>query len=159
MMYNVRNPGESFVGVGDTWMDRTDIIGKLHILSEEMNGDGFVYDNFPIRSYPQTELFTVISTRIGEDTVLHKGDVPEGQVTVTNNSGYDYSEEVEFEIVLSCESQKENNKMTFHGVKADETKTITYRYIVTAADTEAGKIECRADLKYAGTICFFRSHI
>ena len=47
----VVNPGESYVGTGDAWIDWTEIIDELGKLNEKLNNNGFVYDNFPIRSY------------------------------------------------------------------------------------------------------------
>jgi len=47
----VVNPGESFVGSGNEWTDWTEIILRLEAMNGELNGNGFVYDSFPIRSY------------------------------------------------------------------------------------------------------------
>ena len=42
----VVNPGS-----GNEWTDWTEIILRLEAMNGELNGNGFVYDNFPIRSY------------------------------------------------------------------------------------------------------------
>ncbi|MBR5091790.1 MAG: hypothetical protein IK093_20405, partial [Ruminiclostridium sp.] len=147
----VVNPGESFVGTDDAWTDWTEIIGKVGALNAEMNDNGFVYDNLPIRSYPQTEIITIENWSTREGKGLSEGDIIEGTVTVTNNIGIDYPESDEFEIVLSLGNIGDNNNgAKFNGLKAGETKTINYRYTVTAADVKAGKIESSVYLKLDG---------
>ena len=104
-----------------------------------------------IRSYPQTEIITIENWSTSEGKVLNEGDIIEGTVTVTNNIGIDYPESDEFEIVLSLGNIGENNNgAKFNGLKADETKTIKYRYTVTATDVKAGKIESSVYLKLDG---------
>ena len=51
----VVNPGESFVGSGDEWTDWKEIIRRLETMNTELNNNGFDYDNFPIRTYTQSE--------------------------------------------------------------------------------------------------------
>ena len=54
----VVNHGESFVGTdltdNEAWTDWADIVEKLKSDNKDINNDGFDYDNFPIKSYPQT---------------------------------------------------------------------------------------------------------
>lgn len=147
----VVNPGESFVGTGDAWTDWTEIIGKVGEMNAEMNDNGFVYDNLSIRSYPQPEIITIENWSMSEGRILNEGDILEGTVTVTNNIGIDYPASDEFEIVLSLGNiGGNNNGAKFNGLKAGETKTINYRYTVTAADVKAGKIESSVYLKLGG---------
>lgn len=149
----VVNPGESFVGIGDKWTDWAKIIGKVHKLNKKLNNDGFCYDNFAIRSYPQTELFTVVnkSEAALNNEILHEGDVLSGTVYVINNTGYDYPDETEFEVVLSINGSDVNlDAAKFIGLKRGETKTVNYSHKVTDADVKAGKIECTASLKIDG---------
>lgn len=83
--------------------------------------------------------------------MLNEGNILEGTVTVTNNIGIDYPASDEFEIVLSLGNiGGNNNGAKFNGMKAGETKTINYRYIVIAADVKAGKIESSVYLTLDG---------
>ena len=53
----VVNHGESFVGTdltdNEAWTDWADIVERLKSDNKDFNNDGFDYDNFPIKSYPQ----------------------------------------------------------------------------------------------------------
>ncbi|MBQ3842475.1 MAG: hypothetical protein II820_07270 [Ruminiclostridium sp.] len=147
----VVNPGESFVGSGDTWTDWTEIIGRLEVINEDLNNNGYDYDNFPIRSYTVKEPVTVINSPVSGNEVLQEGDVIKGKITVTNTSGKDFAKDVGFEITLSLGDIGKNNEgAKFCGLKADETKTINYSYTVTADDIKTGKIDVTADLKWDG---------
>ncbi|MBP3857223.1 MAG: hypothetical protein IK990_16595 [Ruminiclostridium sp.] len=76
----------------NAWTDWSDIVTELRAMNVELNDDGFEYDNLPIRSYPQTEAYTIFNLNSQPEKETYKaGDKLTGIVMVQNNSGYDLS--------------------------------------------------------------------
>ena len=149
------NKGESFIGVstgnGYAWADWADVTKELKKLNDKDGIDYFTYDNFPIRSYPETELFTAGNFIQDEQSSYAAGDVIKGILVLTNNSDIDFAADNEIELVLNLGEIGENNsRAKFSGLKAGETRTVEYNYTVTDADVKAGKVESFITVKVNG---------
>ena len=157
IMYSkgIVNKGESFIGVstgkGYAWSDWADVTKKLKNLNAKDGIDVFTYDNFPIRSYPETELFTAGNFIQDEQSSYAAGNVIKGILVLTNNSDIDFAADNEIELVLNLGEIGENNsRAKFSGLKAGETRTVEYNYTVTDADVKAGKVESFITVKVNG---------
>ena len=154
----VVNKGESFVGSGSDWTDWADVISELKVLNKDLNNDGFEYDNFAVRSYPETEYISVSNTPTSEQESYKAGDVLKGVIKVKYNS--DSAVLVEemggnFEVELTINGKQfmigENNKnAVFNKLAKGETLEIPYEYTVTEEDTKLCDIESTARLKFMG---------
>jgi putative cell wall-binding protein/C1A family cysteine protease len=154
----VVNKGESFVGSGSEWTDWADVISELKKLNKDLNNDGFEYDNFAVRSYPETEYLSVVNKPVSEQQTYKAGDVLKGVIKVKYNS--DSAVLVEemggnFEVELTINGKQfmigENNKnAVFNKLAKGETLEIPYEYTVTEEDTKLCDIESTARLKFMG---------
>ena len=118
-----------------------------------MNDSGFDYDNFAIRSYPESEIVTVLNFPEDESRVYHAGEELKGWLYIENN--WDRDLENKFEIELEVGGKplligENNSGAVFDGLKVDESHLIPYTYIVTEEDAAAGKIVSEAKLKIDG---------
>ncbi len=152
----VVNKGESFVGSGSEWSDWADVIAELRVLNKDLNNDGFEYDNFAVRSYPETEYLSVENKPVDEQETYKAGDVLKGVVKVSYNT--DNATPVEefggnFEIELTINGKQlmigENNaNAVFNKLAKGETLEIPYEYTVTEDDVKLGSVESTARLKF-----------
>ncbi len=150
------NKGESFVGSGNDWSDWADVITELKTLNKDMNNDGFDYDNFAVRSYPETEFLSVKNKPVDVQETYKAGDVLKGVVKVSYNA--ENSPLVEdfggnFEIELTINGKQlmigENNaNAVFNKLAKGETLEIPYEYTVTEDDVKLGSVESTARLKF-----------
>lgn len=151
----VVNKGESYLGVGNgsntEWADWADVTVKLKEMNVEEGTDYFTYDNFSIRSYPETENFTATNIVRDEKDFYSEGDVLKGLIAVGNNTDEDFDDDMEIELVLSlCELGPDNANAKFRGLKAGEIRTVEYEYVVTEADVKAGKIDSTVTVRVNG---------
>ena len=154
----VVNKGESFVGSGSEWTDWADVISELKKLNKDLNNDGFEYDNFAVRSYPETEYLSVVNKPVSEQETYKAGDVLKGVIKVKYNS--DSAVLVEemggnFEVELTINGKQfmigENNKnAVFNKLAKGETLEIPYEYTVTEEAAKLCSIESTARLKFMG---------
>ena len=154
----VVNKGESFVGSGSEWTDWADVISELKKLNKDLNNDGFEYDNFAVRSYPETEYLSVVNKPVSEQETYKAGDVLKGVIKVGYNSERAVLVEDmggNFEVELKINGKQlmigENNKnAVFNKLAIGETLEIPYEYTVTEEDTKLCDIESTARLKFMG---------
>ena len=152
----VVNPGESFVGTSLTdsgsWTDWSDIIAKLRKLNKKMNNDNVEYDNFPIRSYPQTELFTILHfSDVDEGSTLTPGEKIRGTVYIENNSGTDFFKEDNLELNVTIGQSKTNYPIgKIKDLKAGEIKEFNYTYTVKEKDAAAGEVVSTVKVTWDG---------
>lgn len=151
----VVNPGESFVGTSldssKDWTDWTKVIAKLRKMNKKMNNDGIEYDNFPIRSYPQTEVFTVVNLDGNFRDKYAVGETFEGTIIVTNNSDIDFNDDTEIELVLTIgPEEKEMSVGKIGAFKSKEEKEFTYHYTITEKDAAKGELTSTVKLLFNG---------
>ena len=151
----VINSGESFVGCGSAdnmqWADMADVTTRLKALNEADGTDYFTYDNFPIRSYPETELFSAANVLTEPKDTYAAGNVIKGKLAITNNTEYDFNEAAEIELVLTIgASGKETSTAKVKGLKAGQTLTFDYDYTVTQPDITAGNVVSTLKIKVNG---------
>ncbi len=90
MLYSkgVVNKGESFIGVGSAdgtqWADWADVTADLKSLNAAQGMDLFTYDNFPIRSYPETEPITATNIVTEERESYTVGEEVKGLTVIGN---------------------------------------------------------------------------
>ena len=151
----VVNPGESYVGTSldssDDWTDWSDVIAKLKTENKQLNNDGIEYDNFPIRSYPQTEVFTILNYNNSLKDTYAVGDTIEGKVSVTNNSDIDFDDNTEIKLIVTI--GQEGKKIvvgTIGAFKSKETKEFTYQYTITENDAAKGEVTSTVKLLLNG---------
>lgn len=154
----VVNKGESFVGSGSEWTDWTDVIAELKVLNKDLNNDGFEYDNFAVRSYPETEFLSVSNTPAAVQESYKAGDVLKGVIELTQNSASsgsisDLGINIELELTINGKQLMlgENNK---DGIISDlrekgQSVKVPYEYTVTEEDVAKGCIESSVRLKLA----------
>ena len=151
----VVNEGESFVGFGSEngtqWADWADVTAQLKSLNAAENMDCFTYDNFPIRSYPETELLTATNVQVDAKDKYAAGEEIKGKLVIGNNTDFDFNEEAAIELVLNIgASGKETTIATVKGLKAHENRTFDYTYTVTQPDVIAGKVVSTLKLRING---------
>ena len=150
------NPGESFVGTDlsdpGAWTDWSEIVTELRERSLELSEHGMAYDNFPIRSYPQTEPFTIIHLDTdSEKEIYHAGDILKGIVMVENNSGLDFTGFDDFDINVTVGTGEETIKIAdISSLKPGKEEYYTYEYTVTEEDVAAGEFTSRVNVKFNG---------
>ena len=154
----VVNKGESYVGSGDNWSDWADVIDDLREINKDMNNDGYDYDNFAIRSYPETEYFAITNKPVNEQESYKAGDILEGIMEIAYNTD-DWStiDEIgmDIELELSIGGKlfpvgEDNNDAKFTSLAHGETISVPYKYTVTEEDVAAGSIESSVRLKTIG---------
>ena len=149
------NPGESFVGTSlddpGAWTDWSEVVSEVRIRSFEWLPHGLSYDNFPIRSYPQTEPLTIFNlTREPEKESYKAGDKLKGVILVENNSSIDY-DYIDLQLAVSIGDNVKNYQISeLKGLKSEETKTFTYTYTVTEKDVAAGSLTSTATVLFNG---------
>ena len=140
----VVNAGESFIGVGGAdgmqWKDWADVTGTLKSLNVAENIDFFTYDNFPIRSYPETELITAGNQVTDAKDSYLAGEKVEGLLIITNNTETDFADDTNFELKAAVGKENKEFSFAFTGLKAGETRTFPYTYTVTKADAKVHKV-------------------
>ena len=146
------------MGSGSEWTDWADVISELKKLNKDLNNDGFEYDNFAVRSYPETEYLSVVNKPVSEQETYKAGDVLKGVIKVKYNS--DSAVLVEemggnFEVELTINGKQfmigENNKnAVFNKLAKGETLEIPYEYTVTEEAAKLCSIESTARLKFMG---------
>jgi hypothetical protein len=152
----VVNPGESYVGTSLTdinaWTDWSDIITRLRAMNADLNDDNFEYDNLPIRSYPQTETFSILNlNREPEDVTYKAGDELKGCVVVENNSGLDLYGIGSIEISVSIgDSVKNYSLADISNLKPGKQEIINYVYTVTEKDVAAGSLTSTVAVLFNG---------
>ena len=147
----VVNKGESFISAGGTeWADWADVTSELKSMNAEENMDFFTYDNFPIRSYPETEMFTATNVVTDPQETYRAGDTVKGLLVIGNNTDEDFDDETEFELNVTIGADNTGISRTAAGLKAGENRTFDYTYTVTAADAKAGKVESTLKIKCNG---------
>ena len=152
----VVNPGESYVGTSLTdinaWTDWSDIITRLRAMNADLNDDNFEYDNLPIRSYPQTETFSILNlNREPEDVTYKAGDELKGCVVVENNSGFDLYGIGSIEISVSIgDSVKNYSLADISNLKPGKQEIINYVYTVTEKDVAAGSLTSTVAVLFNG---------
>ena len=155
---SVVNPGESFVGTSLTdngaWTDWSDIVTELSVSSRGLCEHGIQYDNLPIRSYPQTEAFTVFHLHDAYDkSVLVPGDKIRGTVLIQNNSGVDFLDEDDLELAVTIGQNVTDYPIgRITDLKAGEAKEFNYSYTVTEADAAAGKVVGTVNVVFNGEV-------
>ena len=152
----VVNPGESYVGTSLTdinaWTDWSDIITRLRAMNADLNDDNFEYDNLSIRSYPQTETFSILNlNREPEDVTYKAGDELKGCVVVENNSGFDLYGIGSIEISVSIgDSVKNYSLADISNLKPGKQEIINYVYTVTEKDVAAGSLTSTVAVLFNG---------
>ncbi len=107
--------------------------------------------NFPIRSYPQTEVFSVVNSDISFKDGYSAGETLEGKIYVTNNSNIDFDDDTEIELLLTIGQEVKNYPIGKIGAfKSKESKEFTYHYTVTGKDAEKGEITSTVTLLFNG---------
>ena len=112
--------------------------------------DFFTYDNFPIRSYPETEPFTATNIVTDPQETYLAGDTINGLMVIGNNTDADFADDTEYELEVTIGAGKQTISQKVTGLKAGENHTFSYAYTVTAADAEAGKVESTMKIKRNG---------
>ncbi len=153
----VVNPGESYIGTSlddsSAWTDWSDIVTELRTMNVDLNDDNFEYDNLPIRSYPQTEPFTIFNLNTEPEKESYKaGDKLKGIIYVKNNSNIDYTEDY-FDLQLAVSIG--NNIKYFpiaelKNLKAGQTKSFNYEYTIKEKDVTAGSLISTATVLFNG---------
>ena len=151
----VINTGESFVGVasakGTEWADLANITAELKSLNAAENIDYFTYDNFPIRSYPETEPFTATNILIDGKEQYAAGDEIRGKLAIVNNLSSDFDENTEIELLVKMGAKGEEHSIAkLVAMESGKTCTFDYAYIVTQADADAGKVVSTLKIKVNG---------
>ena len=152
----VVNPGESFIGTSlddaNAWSDWSDIISELKTLNADLNDDSFEYDNFAIRSYPQTEAITVMHFHDDLEKDTYKvGETITGVIIVENNGFYKFDKEDELKLYVTIgQSDTEHLVAEIKKLGFDQTKTYTYKYTVTEKDAAAGELTSTVKVKMMG---------
>ena len=149
------NPGESFVGTSledsGAWVDWSDVVTEMRESSLEVIPHGIAYDNFPIRSYPQTEPYTIFNLNSEPEKEIYKvGDKITGYAVVQNNSGYDLSELGDISLAVNIGGVKNFPIGRISTLKPEESKMFTYEYTVTAKDAAAGKLTSTVSVLFDG---------
>ena len=156
MLYSkgVINTGESFIGVGSAdgtqWADWADVTSQLKSLNVEENMDFFTYDNFPIRSYPETELISATNIETDRKPAYAEGDTVKGMMVITNNTDEDFDDDTVFELTTVIGADGETITESAAGLKAGENRIFEYSYTVTKSDVEAGQIESAMTIQKNG---------
>ena len=149
------NPGESFVGTSledsDAWIDWSDVASELRARSLKWVTHGTSYDNFPIRSYPQTEPLTIFNLSSDPEKGSYKaGDKLTGVIMVENNSKVDY-DYIDLQLAVSIGDDVKNYPIAdLKGLKAGEKKSFTYSYTVKEKDVAAGSLTSTASVLMNG---------
>ena len=148
------NPGESFVGTSledpDAWIDWSDVTSEMRERSLEFVPHGTSYDNFPIRSYPQTEPFTIFNLNAETEKETYKaGDKLTGVVMVQNNSGLDISGIIDLMLTVTVGSDGESFTLAeISSLEPGKAKEYTYEYTVTEKDVAAGEVTSTVTVNY-----------
>lgn len=100
------------------------------------------YDgNFPIRSYPQSEVFTVLNYNNSLEDSYTVGETLEGRVNVTNNTDIDFTDDTEIELFLTIGRDAERSIGKINAFRPRVEREFTYHYTVTEEDAAAGEPE------------------
>ena len=154
----VVNKGESFVGSGDEWSDWADVITELKALNKDLNNDGFEYDNFAVRSCPETEYISVSNKPVDEQESYKAGDVLKGVIKVQYNTDTDKTiaelgGNGEIELTINGKQfmiGEDNKDAVIDELAPGKVLEIPYEYTVTEEDAQAGSIESTARIKFMG---------
>ena len=154
----VVNKGESFVGSGSEWTDWADVVTELKALNKDLNNDGFEYDNFAVRSYPETEYLSVSNKPVDEQESYKAGDVLKGVIKVKYNLDTvktleEMDAECEIELTINGKQfmiGEDNKDAVITKLALGETLEIPYEYTVTEEDAAKGSIESTARLMFMG---------
>ncbi|MBR2303939.1 MAG: hypothetical protein IJ871_02215 [Ruminococcus sp.] len=154
----VVNKGESFVGSGSEWTDWADVVTELKALNKDLNNDGFEYDNFAVRSYPETEYLSVSNKPVDEQESYKAGDVLKGVIKVKYNLDTvktleEMNAECEIELTINGKQfmiGEDNKDAVITKLALGETLEIPYEYTVTEEDAAKGSIESTARLIFMG---------
>ena len=127
---------------------------ELSVSSRGLCEHGIQYDNLPIRSYPQTEAFTVFHLHDAYDkSVLVPGDKIRGTVLIQNNSGVDFLDEDALELAVTIGQNVTDYPIgRITDLKAGEAKEFNYSYTVTEADAAAGKVVGTVNVVFNGEV-------
>ena len=107
-------------------------------------------DNFPIRSYPQSEVFTVLNYNNSLEDSYAVGETLEGKVTVINNTDIDFANDTEIELFLTIGRDAERSIGKINAFRPREEREFTYHYTVTEEDAAAGEIVSSVRLVFNG---------
>lgn len=154
----VVNKGESFVGSGSEWTDWADVVTELKALNKDLNNDGFEYDNFAVRSYPETEYLSISNKPVDEQESYKAGDVLKGVIKVKYNLDTvktleEMDAECEIELTINGKQfmiGEDNKDAVITKLALGETLEIPYEYTVTEEDAAKGSIESTARLMFMG---------
>ena len=146
----VINEGESFIGSksGKTteWADWKNVAEE----ASASVGNVLDFDNMPIRAYVKGNVLDVRNTVDNEKEYYQAGDVIEGTITIKNDVSSDSTytiENIKLEDSLGCISEEDAN---IASLKANESKTIKYKYTVTEEDVKAGSITSTVNITVNG---------
>ena len=151
----VVNAGESYIGYegtnGTEWADWADVTQTLKEKNVSEHIDFFTYDNFPIRSYPETEAFTAANVLTEPQETYAAGEKIHGRLAIQNNTEIDFSDDTEFELILSMgASGEEVSAAKITSLKSGELYPIDYAYTVKQADIKAGKVVSTLKIRVNG---------
>ena len=122
-------PKSIFVGTSlddsNAWIDWSDVVSELRTRSLEFLPHGAAYDNFPIRSYPQTEPLTIFNLNSDLEKGSYKaGDKLTGVIMVENNSKVDY-DYIDLQLAVSIGDDVKNYPIAeLKGLKARGEKVV-----------------------------------
>ena len=150
-------PKSIFVGTSlydsNAWIDWSDVVSELRTRSLEFLPHGAAYDNFPIRSYPQTEPITIFNLcSEPKKETYQAGDTLKGIIYVENNSKVDYTEDYfDLQLAVSIGDDVKNYPIAeLKSLKAGEKKSFTYSYTVKKKDAAAGSLTITAAVLFNG---------
>lgn len=145
------NKGESWFGAkdGDTeeWKDLVDVIDIFNTKNiENYDMANLDYDNFPIRSYPYSDMIHAEHKIENEKAVYEAGDVISGTITLKNDTArYTFDD-----VAVSCTLTDLGKAGKIGEFGPGESRTINYSYTVTEDDLEKGELTSRITLTDEG---------
>ena len=96
---------------------------------------------------PDTGAFEISHALREEKESYPKGDFVEGTISVTSHLEQDFYGTLEVEISVFGNT---NQDALLHGLKAGETKSISYSYTITDDDSRRGEVTAEIFLKVDG---------